>query len=672
MRCISFALRVVVPFAVIVTSSAAQAESTPTIRELIHARLEDLMDMEVTSVSKKEEKLSDAAAAIYVITQDEIRRSGATNIPDLLRMVPGVNVARINVNVWAISIRGFNNRYANKVLVLIDGRSVYSPSFSGVVWDAHDVPFEDVERIEVIRGPGGTAWGANAVNGVINIITKSAMSTKGGVIQAGVGSETRADTLVRYGDSIGARGAYRVFGRHYNVGSSRLPGGASAGDTARMAHTGFRSDWDLSARDSITIQGDGSKWIAGETYTGVFSRALPLQKTIHDRIEMTAGNVLGRWNHTLAGGSAMSVQFYESYYHRVMEGISASDNTFDLGFQHHMSVGRRHDVVWGAGARATIGHFRPGYSVSVAPEDRTDRLFSTFVEDEVRVAPSVSLTLGSRFEHNSYTGFELAPSAQLVWTPAKQHAVWLSGARAIRQPDVIDAGVRFDYAIIPVTGVPFGRVQILGSRDNLQAEKLTSLEAGYRAQLHKRLSLDLAGFLSFYNDLQTLEPGAPFFTSSLGPPHLVLPNLLENKAHARNTGGELFLNLDATSRWRISAGWSLLSMNVGHDSASRDSRIEQLHVSTPRHQAQVRSSLNLLRRLEWDTSAYHTGQLLNGGVPGYTRVDTRLGWRFDESLEVSLGGQNLLRPRHAEYFDDLGLHHTHVPRSVFGKLTWRF
>src|ERR1700733_10220391 len=304
------ARRFVFVAALVGSSSLAQQ---PKDNDLSQVSLEDLMNLQVTSVSKKEQKLSKTGAAIFVITQEDIRRSGATNIPDLLRLAPGVDVAQVDANRWAISIRGFNDQHADKGLVLIDGRSVYSPSFSGVFWDMEDVPLEDIERIEVIRGPGGTVWGANAVNGVINIITKSAAATQGGLISAGTGSEEHADTLAQYGGKIGQNGDYRVFGRYFNTANSVFPNGQQAADGWSGGHLGFRSDWTLSPRDTLTVQGDFLKTDESQTITTLFSNALPLAKTFNDPLTATAGNILARWNHTMANGSEMSLQIYDDY-----------------------------------------------------------------------------------------------------------------------------------------------------------------------------------------------------------------------------------------------------------------------------------------------------------------------------------------------------------------------
>ncbi len=652
----------------VVTPSPAQA---PVPRDLTEFSLEDLMNVQVTSVSKKEQKLSKTGAAIFVINQEDIRRSGALHIPGLLRMVPGLDVARIDSNKWVVSIRGFNSRFSNKVLVLIDGRSVYSPNFSGVFWEQEDVPLEDIDRIEVIRGPGGTVWGANAVNGVINIITKSAKATQGGLITAGTGSEESAQGLVQYGGKIGAKRAYRAFGRYFNVDSADSPNGGHAADGWSLSHGGFRSDWDLSPRDQLTVQGDFLHVRAGETLTSVITSALPFAGTFNSRASVDAGNALGRWNHTLLNGSDTSLQVYYSGHHRSEIGLDDSLRTADIDFQHHLHAGSRNDIVWGVAYRFTDSVILPGYAVRFVPAHRADSLYSAFLQDEIKLSNSLSLTVGSKFEHNSYTGFENEPSAQLVWTPTDKHTVWASAAKAIREPSQSDVSLQVDAAVVPLDQGRFGLVTLSGN-PNAKAEQLRDFEAGYRAQVNQRLSLDFTGFLSFYKHLETAEPQAPFFALFPGPPHLVFPSIFDYQAHARDYGAEFFANWNVTDHWRLSPGLTLLNMSVVRDPGSQDSTVEQTPGYSPRRQFQVRSMLDLTHSLEWDQTIGYVSALPAGNIPAYVRLDTRFGWRLGESLEISIVGQNLLRPRHAEFPDTLGFDHTLIERSVFGKIIWHF
>jgi len=639
-------------------------------RDLTLVSLEDLMNIQVTSVSKKEQSLLRTGAAVFVITRSDIRRSGMRNIPDLLRMAPGVEVARIDANAWAISIRGFNARYSTKVLVLIDGRSVYHPMFSGVYWDQQAVPLEDIERIEVIRGPGGTVWGANAVNGVINIITRSSQDTQGGIIAAGTGSEESAGGLVQYGGKAGKNGHYRVFGRYFKVENSAAAEGGSAADGWHGSHAGFRSDWTPSSRDTLTVQGDLFGTSEGQTITTLFSNQLPDYRTFDDKVRMGSGNILGRWEHTFSNGSQTTLQ---GYFDRVRRFDQATNilNTGDVDFQYHFQVGSRHDVVAGAGYRLIDQTYRPGYALALGDGHRRDSLVSTFIQDEIKLTDSVSLTLGSKVEHNDYTGIEFEPSAQLVWTPNSRHTVWASAARAIRQPSWFDAEVRLDLATFPLAGGGFA-VFSLAADPTVEAERLLDLEAGYRLQATTRLSLDFTAFRSRYSGLSSLESDTPYFTSDPTPPHLVLPNHHGNLTYADTYGGEVFASWHVTKRWQLSPGFGFLQMKNGVARSSRDTSAKSLAGYSPKHQAQLRSTLDLPHRLEWDTSAYYVGALRKGHVPGYTRLDTRLGWRVGESMEFNVAVQNLLTPRRFEFGDGTPVHVTQVERSIVGTVTWSF
>lgn len=646
----------------------------PASRNLADYSLEDLMNMKVTSVSAKEQRISKAAAAIYVLTSEDIRRSGATNIPDLLRLVPGANVEQISANAWSISIRGFADRYANKLLVLIDGRSVYSPVFSGVMWDAVDVPLEDIERIEVIRGPGGTVWGANAVNGVINIITKSCASTEGGLVSVRAGSELRPEGHLRFGAKAGPSASFRVFGQGFQIAPSQAAAGGEANDGWYLSHGGFRSDWSLSDRDGLTVQGNFQRAIADETGPVIFANALPAQAMLNDRVGTSAANVLGRWKHTLAGGSEMTWQVYGDYFHRRQQGIDYSHNVVDVAFQHHVTFGSRQDIVWGAGARDAGTQFIAGYAVAMEPPRKSDRLVSAFVQDEVKLTNDLWFTAGSKFEHNDYTGFEWEPSAQLLWSPDDDRAAWISVARAIRQPSRVDAGVRYAEAVIP--GQPLGLVQAVGN-PNLLPERLYDVEAGYRARLSGRLTVDATAFGSFYRDLVAYLPQTPYFTANPGPPHVVVPMTATNALRGRSVGAEVFFNLEITPRWRISPGYSELHLstepNPGYPALAKST----LPLNSPSHQFQFRSLLKLRHNVEWDNTFFWVSSLNDGATPAgsnpaYARLDSRIGWRFRESLDLSVSGQNLLQPSHAEFPDAIGLLHTRIKRSAFAKMTWTF
>jgi iron complex outermembrane receptor protein len=647
------------------------AQTAPPV-DLTGTSLEDLMNIQVTSVSKKEQSLSKAASSVYVITQDDIRHSGATNVPDLLRMVPGVDVARINATTWAISIRGFNSRYSGKVLVLVDGRTVYTPLFSGVYWDQQTMPLENIDRIEVIRGPGGTVWGANAMNGVINIISKNSKDTHGGLVSAEAGSQDRAQGLAQYGDSAGANGSYRVFGRYtMNEDSPSLPGTIPATDNAHSSQMGFRSDWDLSPRDTLTAQGDLLGSSESATITTLFLNQPPGYYTLSDQIRVAAGNVLGRWNHVFANGSETTLQVYYDSFRRFDQGLDVQD-TGDVDFQYHFHLGARNDIVAGIGYRLTDQNFTEGYEVVLGTGHRRDNLFSTFIQDEVRLTNSVSLTAGVKLEDNAYTGFEFEPSVQLAWSPSSRQTVWASVSRAIQQPSWLYAAAQVDQAAVPVPGAGIAVYQISGDPD-AKAPAVVNYELGYRTELSKRLTLDTTAFLGDYDRLQTLEPGTPFVAASPSPPHLVLPSVFENLTHGKTYGVEASAHWDLSKWWRISPGFSFLQTNLALDNGAVAGEIIAFTSSgSPKRQAQLRSNIKLPHHVEWDTSVYFVGSLAMGPVPAYTRVDTRVGWHIGEFVDIGITGQNLLTPRHIEFLDGLQVTPMETARAIVAKITWHF
>jgi iron complex outermembrane receptor protein len=502
--------------------------------DLTGTSLEDLMNIQVTSVSRKEQSLSKAASSVYVITQDDIRHSGATNVPDLLRMVPGVDVARINANTWAISIRGFNSRYSGKVLVLVDGRTVYTPLFSGVYWDQQTMPLENIDRIEVIRGPGGTVWGANAMNGVINIISKSSKDTHGGMVSAEAGSQDRAQGVAQYGGSAGANGSYRVYGRYTMNEDSPSLAGRPTTDNAHSSQMGFRSDWELSPRDTLTAQGDLLGSSESDTITTLFLNRPPGYYTLNDQVRVAAENILGRWNHVFSNGSATTLQIYYDGFRRFDQGLE-KQSTGDVDFQYHFHLGDRNDIVAGIGYRLTDQSLTDGYEIVLGTGHRQDNLFSTFIQDEVRITNSVSLTAGVKLEHNAYTGFEFEPSVQLAWSPSAHQTVWASASRAIQQPAWIFKDAQVDEAVVPVPGAGNAVYQVSGDPDGA-APAVVSYELGYRTELSKRLTLDTTVFLGDYYRLQTLSPEAPFFAATAATPHLVLPNDFESLASGTTYG----------------------------------------------------------------------------------------------------------------------------------------
>ena len=639
-------------------------------KELLRLNLEQLMDVEVTSVSKKEQRLSQVAAAVYVITQEDIRRSGATCIPEALRMAPGVQVSRIDANKWAVSVRGFSSRWSNKLLVLMDGRVVYSPMFGGVYWDVQDTLMEDIERIEVIRGPGGTVWGANAVNGVINVITKHTRDTQGGLLTAGGGSEEQGFGSARYGGKTG-KASYRGYAKFFQRNHLTSATGAPEADDWNGLRGGFRMDWEPSERDAVTLQGDLYQNNEGGT-VATHSFQPPFNGSSDYRAGASGENVLARWKHVLSEGSETEVQIFFDRAQNASASYTEAVDTYDLEFQHRVKVGSRHDMQWGLGGRFISDHMRSDATERWVPESRKQPLFSAFWQDEIALVENrLSLTLGSKVEHNVYTGFEFSPSVRLAWTPSLRSTVWASVAQAVRTPARVQRDARVDLATFPGAGGSVDVLSLFGS-PSFDSEKLRAHELGYRFQPVKGIFLDLAAFYNVYHHLKSTQTLAPFYEPVPAPAHLVIPLTFANQGKANSYGLELAPAWSVTENWRLSASYSWLRLPL--ESAGTGDR------DSPQHQAQFRSYLDLPWKLSFDTTLYYVGFLhampgLFGSpeLPAQTRLDARLGWMPGPDVELSVVGQNLLNRRQVE-FNTAGdtVPGNQARRSIYGKITWRF
>jgi iron complex outermembrane receptor protein len=644
-------------------------------QDLSQVSLEDLMNIEVTSVSRKEQKMSQAAAAIFVITQEDISRSGAAIIPDLLRMVPGMDVSQINANTWAISARGFNGQFSNKLLVLIDGRAVYTPLLGGVNWDTQNVPLEDIERIEVIRGPGATVWGANAVNGVINIVTKSASDTKGALIAGAGGTEGQWHGTMQFGGGIKEKTDYRIFANYLNYGSLPAVGGGSGEDNWNLLHGGFRTDSKISSSDSLTVQGDLYTGQAGATIIHIFSVAPPVAGNLNVDTQLSGGNILARWNHTFSGRSDTTFQFYFDNYERAGPESDETRNTIDFDFSHHWAWGSRQDVIWGVGYRRTWNQDIGTIDQAFTPPDAALQLFTFFVQDTITLLPDhLSFTAGTKVENSYFTGYELEPSGRLAWTPSNWMTLWSAISLADRTPDQRDVGLNAALAVFPDPAGSSTPVEaIIFGNPKFQSEHVLAYEAGIRAQPNSRLSVDVSTFFNRYDDLQTLEPGAEFFQASPAPARFVMPVTFGNLMHGTTEGGEVSANLKLTDRWTLSPGYAFLEMHLHTEPSSLDtSSVAEDQGSSPQHQAQLRSHVDLTHGLSWDASAYFVSKLPVQGVASYTRIDTQLRWKFAERGEFSLVGQNLLRNDHLESMDELTVVNSSlIKRSAYAKFTWR-
>ena len=659
----------------------AGASAPPRSVDVMDMDLESLMNIQVTSVSKRPEDLSDAAAAIYVITSEDIRRSGATSIPEALRLSPGLEVARQDAHTWAISSRGFNDEFASQMLVLIDGRSVYSPLFSGVYWDVQDLVLEDIDRIEVIRGPGGTLWGANAVNGVINITTKSAKETQGLLVTAGGGNEERGFGAVRYGVNFAEDHYLRIYTKYFNRDESALLNGDPANDSWYMARGGFRYDWIPNDENMITLQGDIYGGEFDQTVAGVtFPTAGGVLPTLYtDDGDMSGGNILSRWTHQFSEDSEFAVKLYYDRTSRDRVLLSEVRDTFDIDLQHQYRLGLRNNIVWGVGYNITSDKIRDTDTVVLDPSERTTSLYSAFIQDEITVIEDrLRLTLGSKLEHNDYTGWELQPSGRLSLSITDRQTAWFAVSRAISTPSRVEDDVTINRFAAP--GTPPAILRLIGSRE-MDAKDLVAFELGYRIQPHDRVSFDLATFYNLYDNQRSLEAGTPF--PAPDGSYVVVPYTIGNRVDGEVYGFELATTWQAADWWRLKFNYTFWKTELEREAGSTDDLLSVGERDTPRHQVGVRSLMDLPYNFEFDTGIRYVDALpsrmrfvtgsLTDGVPSYFVADARVGWRPNENWEVSLVAQNLLDSRHQEYAPSfLQQQVTQVETSIFAKITYRY
>jgi iron complex outermembrane receptor protein len=595
--------------------------SSSTGVDLTAMSIEDLMNVKVTSVSKTEQKLSRTASAVFVITQEDIERSGAANIPDLLRMVPGLEVAQINGSTWAISARGFNDQSSDKLLVLIDGRAVYSPLFPGVDWDAQAVPLENIDRIEVIRGPGASVWGANAVNGVISIISKKADQTQGGLVAGGGGTNEQGFGMVRYGGTLGNGGAYRITSNYSNHSDLLNLSGRSGDDSWNEFRASLRADKQLTANDFITVGMNGYSGGENEMVSTVTSISPPVSQVLAIREQFSGWSMVSKWDHVISPHSDTSLQVYFDRYNRHNPTYGEGFDTIDIDFQHHFDWGDRQQIVWGLGYRHESDAFQPTLRVSFDPEDRTDQIFSSFFQDQIAIRPDrLFLTMGAKLEHNDITGFAIQPTARVAWIVNTKTTIWSSFSIADRTPSFADVDVRFAEAALPGPGGLPILVTVFGNPQEGN-EQLYATELGYRQEFGTRVSIDLTAFFNQYTDLRSTEPMAPYFESNPSPPHLIEPLVFANLLFGETHGAEASINWRVSSRWTLSPGYSFLAMHLHPRPTSQDTGVPEAEGSSPAHQAQLRSNLNLHGHFQLDSSAFFVEGLPIQNVPSYTRLD---------------------------------------------------
>jgi iron complex outermembrane receptor protein len=621
----------------VVAQDARTGPASPA--DLSRMSLEDLVNIEISSVLKKPERLSDAAAAVYVITREEIRRSGYASIPEILRLAPNLQVARVDSSSYAITARGFNGTSANKLEVLIDGRSVYTPLNSGVFWDVQDILIEDVERIEVISGPGGTLWGSNAVNGVINIITRSSRETQGTLLGGGAGTAERG-AAARYGGKLGRDTTFRLYAKGFDRDSTRTGAGTDLQNSWQQQQVGFRID-SANATDTFTLQGDA--------YDGSIHQPTLPDKTI------SGANLLGRWNRVLADDANIQVQAYYDRTQRNYPGASGFGevlDTYDIDVQHRFRWGKDHDIVWGGGYRLERDHVDNSALLQFLPAQKTLSRANVFVQDSIALGERLKLTLGVKLEHNNYTGLEVQPSARLAWKLDERRLLWSAVSRAVRTPSRVDR--EFFVPAIPASGFP----GFIGG--DFTAEKLVAYELGYRAQPSADTSFSVSAFYNVYDDLRSIESSAGAGSA------LVIANQM--KGHTR--GVEMWGNYRVSDWWRLSAGYNYLKKDLSLKSGSSDATSLAGSETDPRYQFSLRSTMNLAHNLELDVSLRSIGRLRATNVPRYTALDARLGWQVSKDVEVSLSGFNLLGNRHPEFGALPG--RSEFGREIYARVLWKF
>ena len=635
--------------------------------------VEQLMNVSVTSVARHETKFNEAPAAISVITQDDIRRFGITTIPDALRLVPGLDVAQINSHEWAVSARGFDNEYANKLLVLVDGRSIYGTGFGGVIWSAQFFPMENIDRIEVIRGPGASLYGANAVNGVINIITKSAKDTQGAMLSVEGGTLDQPATTVQYGGQLASNLFYRAYARVLNGDGLATSTSQDAPDRTLDVQGGFRLDWEPTDVNKLTLQGDLYRNRLVENQD-LFSLAPPYQQTYNEVNYNSGGNVLGRWTHDFSDTQSLTLQTYYDRFKEEEAGAAETQNTVDFDAQHRFAFGNRNEITWGLGYRDVEQDYRSSDFATFNPPGAHDHLFSSFVQDEIILIPDrLKLTLGSKFEHNDYTGFEYEPTGRLLWTPTEHQSAWAAISRGARTPDWLDLHSQVDLLVLPPNppAMPIPTKLASYGNPNLDAEDVTAYELGYRIEATKHLSFDIAGF---YNDYDHLIAPTGMSSQTLLSPQLTPYELVsvtdQNAGGAQTFGAEISARWDVTDNWHLTANYSWLGVELGFNS--------NFLLANPAHQAQLRSTLDLPLHLELNGAVsfvdkveapYLLGQM---NIPSYVRLDLGLVWHPTKNFELGVWGQNLAQDKHAEFTSYKTVLLTEIPRSVMARLTWHF
>jgi iron complex outermembrane receptor protein len=615
-----------------------------TAQELKRLTLEELTQMEISTVMRGPEPVSRVPAAVFVITQEDIRRSGMLTLPEILRLAPGVQVARIDAGRWAIGMRGFGDRLARSMLVLIDGRAVYSPLFAGTYWEVQDVLLEDIERIEVIRGPGGTLWGANAVNGIISIITKDAAQTHGLFARASAGSGEHGLGSLRYGLPIGRRGHLRAYVRGRTAGE-QFHVDAMDYDALQTIQGGFRADWSLRSAHRLTLQGDAYTMRLGERAITT-SYSPPFSTTSAIEAPLNGGNVLARVSGRLAGGTEYQVQTFYDRTRRDELPVAETRDTFDVDYQQRQPRWSVHAITWGLGHRASSGRITAAFPTEFVPANRTDNLVSAFVQDDVALSDTVNLAIGTKVEHNSYSGWEFQPSWRIAWTIDPVNTLVGSVTRAVRTPSRVET----DYTTTSLVNPAPTFVRLLPN-PSFEPEELVAYELGHRLRAGHTY-ITTSAFFNQLTDVLSTELDTAFVETTPGPARLILPVSFLNGLHGNSHGLEATADVRPASWWRSGANYSLVRIQLTRDPGGRDVSQERRNEGlSPRHQVRVHSSFDLPRGVALDWQFRYVSRLPAGPVPAYATSSVRVAWQPASSVEIAVVGQDLHRAHHLEWFD---------------------
>lgn len=637
---------------------------------LKHLSLAELGNIEVTTAAREPERVMRTTAAVYVITQEDIERSGVTTIPDALRLAPGVEVAQIDSHDWSVGIRGFGSNLTRNVLVLIDGRTVYNPLLAGTYWDVQNVLMQDIDRIEVIRGPGATAWGPNAVNGVINILTKSAKDTHGALASAGGGNLEQGFLNARYGGESGNID-YRIYEMGFNRGPQYHSDGINY-DRWRTIQAGFRTDWQKSAEENFTFQGDIYDEGAGADVSAT-SYAPPYSQTVYGTGLLSGGNVLGRWQKTFSEGEDFQLQaFYDRTNRREPNFVDLRD-TYDIDLLDHFRLPWRQQVSWGLGARFSHGYNPTIVSgLTFTPKSRTDRLLTAFLQDDFDlIRKKLTFTLGTKFLRTNFTGWQLQPTGRLLWTPNNKQSVWAAFTHAVRTPSDAEE----NFSLLGFTGTFINGLPFFARFDpnpDFHSEELNGYEFGYRQLLGKMLYLDAAAFYNHYGDLFSEDIiGAPFLEPTPGPPHYLLPAHFGNGLVGTTKGIEFAPEWRPLPFWRIRASYSYLQMDIKKSTGSLDiGSAPNIEGSSPKHEFSAQSGVDFAKVFSFDLTYRYVSILPALKVPSYSTADLRFDWQAKKQLQFSVIGRNLLQAHHAEYSGVNPGPAVEIKRSAYGQITW--